>query len=69
MNKKGGAPGEEKSTLRSYAKYRILTDVVESCKRRARYDRDYFVLVMDGSATKVFSSSCKMWDVYRSGIF
>ena len=59
----------EKTTLRSYAKWRILNDMLDLCKRRTRYDRDYFILVMDASALKVFSSCCKMFEVYKAGIY
>ena len=60
---------EAKTTLRSYSKWRILNDMLDSCKRRAKFDRDYFVLVMDKSALKVFSSCCKIFEVYKAGLY
>jgi hypothetical protein len=60
---------ELKTSLRSYAKWRILNDMVDSCKRRARFGRDYFILVMDKSALKVFSSCCKLFEVYKAGLY
>ena len=71
MNKKKAQKGAEAegTTLRSYAKWRILNDMVDQCKKRTRFDRDYIILVMDSSALKVFSSCCKMFDVYKAGLY
>jgi len=52
------------ASLRSYAKYRILTDMLESAKRHARFSKEYQILIMDKSALRVFSSCCKFFDVY-----
>jgi hypothetical protein len=57
------------NTLRYYAKARILNDMIASTKKRALYDKNYIILVMDASALKVFSSCCKMFEVYGSGLY
>lgn len=51
-------------TLRSYAKYRILTDMIDNARRHARFSKEYLILIMDKSSLKVFSSCCKFFDVY-----
>ena len=63
------ALGAKVETLRSYAKYRILTDMIENARRHARFSKDYFILVMDKSALKVFSSCCKFFDVYQASLY
>ncbi len=54
-------------TLRDKAKRRILNDMMDNVKRYvpgADY-KEYIILVMDTSALKVFSSCCKLYDVYN----
>lgn len=55
--------------LRYYAKTRILNDMIGTAKKRALYDREYLILVMDSSALKVFSSCCKMFEVFGAGLY
>lgn len=57
------------NSLRFYAKTRILTEMIGLARKRALYDKDYLILVMDASALKVFSSCCKMFDVYGAGLY
>jgi syntaxin-binding protein 1 len=59
----------KQETLRDYAKYRILDDMVRVVKRHVMGDREYLILVMDTSALKVFSSCCKLFDVYKAGLY
>lgn len=59
----------ELTTLRSYAKWRILNDMLDCVKKHAVCNRDYLILIMDSSALKVFSSCCKLFDVYRAGLY
>jgi hypothetical protein len=56
-------------SLRDYAKFRILDDMVGIVKRHVLGDREYLILVMDTSALKVFSSCCKLFDVYKAGLY
>ena len=56
-------------SLRDYAKFRILDDMVSIVKKHVIGDRDYLILVMDTSALKVFSSCCKLFDIYRAGLY
>ena len=55
--------------MRYYAKTRILNDMIGTAKKRALYDREYLILVMDSSALKVFSSCCKMFEVFGAGLY
>ena len=57
------------ANLRSYAKYRILTDMIDNARRHARYSKDYVILIMDKSSLKVFSSCCKFFDVYQANLY
>ncbi len=52
------------ATLRSYAKYRILNDMINNARLHTKYSKDYLILIMDSSALKVFSSCCKYFDVF-----
>jgi Sec1 family len=58
--------------LRSYAKHRILNDMLDVTRRHATpASRDYLILVLDASALRVFSSCCRQFfEVYqRAGIY
>ena len=55
--------------MRDYAKYRLLDDMVTKVKRHVVGSKDYLILVMDASALKVFSSCCKMFDMYNAGLY
>jgi len=57
------------TTLRSYAKWRILNDMIDCVKKHTIGDKDYIILVMDTSALKVFSSCCKLFEVYKAGLY
>ena len=47
------------SSLRSYAKWRILNDMFEEVRKREMGGKsDYLILVVDHAALKVFSSCC-----------
>ena len=43
--------------------------MIENAKRHARFSKDYFILIMDKSALKVFSSCCKFFDVYQANLY
>ena len=53
------------NTLRSYAKHRVLNDMVEQARRHAQ-SKDYIIMILDQAALRVFSSCCKFFDVYNS---
>lgn len=62
----------EINSLRDHAKQRILKEMVNTAKKNARGSdqvKDYLILVMDSSALKVFSSCCKLFDVYKAGLY
>lgn len=35
------------TTLRSYAKYRILNDMIENAKKHAMYSKNYMLMIVD----------------------
>jgi len=43
--------------------------MIETVKKHATCNRDYLILIMDSSALKVFSSCCKLFDVYKAGLY
>jgi syntaxin-binding protein 1 len=49
--------------LRSYAKRRVLVDMIDNVRRHALFDKDYLVMVVDNAALKVFSSCCQMYEL------
>jgi len=71
MNKKhsakkiGGASDDDASvsSLRAYAKRRILNDMVDHVRKFSRFSADYLILVFDNAALKVFSSCCQLWEL------
>jgi hypothetical protein len=52
------------TTLRSYAKWRILHDMIENVRKHASFSKEYLIMVVDNSALKVFSSCCKFFELY-----
>lgn len=70
--KKSGSNNNETvfNTLRSYAKHRILNDMVEQARRHASpKSKDYMLLILDHAALRVFSSCCKFFDVYKANMY
>lgn len=65
--KSSGAGGL--TTLRSYAKWRILHDMIENVRKHACFSKDYLIMVVDKSALKVFSSCCKFYDLYQANLY
>jgi ribosomal protein S3AE len=55
------------STLRSFAKHRILNDMIENARRHTQR-KDYIVMVLDQAALRVFRSCCKFFDVKKANI-
>ena len=51
------------SSLRSYAKQRVLVDMVDNVRKHSRFLGDYFILVVDNDALKVFSSCCQLFEL------
>ena len=64
MNKsaKDGSSSDS-STLRFYAKNRVLVDMVENVRRHIKYSKDYIIMVVDTPAMKVFSSCCQLYEL------
>ena len=56
------------TTLRSYAKHRILNDMIETARRHTQ-NKDYIIMVLDKAALRVFSSCCKFFDVYKANLY
>ena len=57
------------TTLKSYAKHRILNDMFENARKRAMYSKEYMIMIVDKQAMKVFSSCCKIFDLYQQSQF
>jgi len=51
------------NTLRDYAKFRILNDMIESIRSKSEDTLGYYILVVDQKSVKVLSSICKMYDL------
>jgi hypothetical protein len=56
------------NTLRSYAKHRIINDMIENARRHA-LNKDYLIMVVDADSIRVFSSCCKFFDVYQVNLY
>jgi syntaxin-binding protein 1 len=70
MKKKVAADLDQSTytTLRSYAKHRILNDMIETARRHTQ-KKDYMIMVLDKAALRVFSSCCKFFDVYKANLY
>ena len=67
MQKKSGE--KDIASLRGYAKYRILNEMIEAVKRNHEFSPDYLILILDTSAVRVFSSVCKFFELYKVGLY
>lgn len=50
-------------TLRGYAKFRILNEMIDAVKKNATYSQEYFIMVLDDVTTTIFKQTCKMYDL------
>ncbi len=51
------------NTLKDYAKFRILDDMIQTVSANAGNPLGYYILVVDPESVKVLSSICKMYDL------
>ena len=68
MIKKAEEEEAQFNSLRSYSKHRILNDMLDLARRHS-HSKDYMIMVLDQAALRVFSSSCKFFDVYKANIY
>jgi len=62
--------GEQKfMPIGEYAKRRIVGDMVGTAKKHANLSKDYLIMIVDEASCKVFSSCCKAFDIYQTGLF
>ena len=54
---------EKTQTLRSYAKRRVLEDMVKLVRKSARFNPDYLIIIFDNHALKVFSSCSNYYEL------
>lgn len=65
----GSFADKQLSSLRSYAQWRILKDMIDQARKNCAYNKEYLVMVVDTQALKVFSSSCKFYDLYQQKLY
>ena len=56
-------------SLRSYAKQRILNEMISAVKGHAHFTPNYLVMILDYSSCRVFSSCCKWFELYAAGVY
>ena len=56
-------------SLRSYAKQRILNEMIQAVKNHAHFNKEYLIMVLDYSSVRVFSSCCKWFELYEAGVY
>ena len=56
-------------SLRSYAKQRILNEMIQTVKSHANFNPDYLIMILDFSSVRVFSSCCKWFELYAAGVY
>jgi len=44
-------------TLRGYAKFRILNEMIEAVKKNAAFSKDFFIMILDDVTTKIFKQT------------
>jgi len=69
MIKKAEEEDPHFNSLRSYSKHRILNDMLDLARKHSHSSKDYMIMVLDQAALRVFSSSCKFFDVYKANIY
>ena len=56
-------------SLRSYAKQRILNEMISAVKQHANFSPSYIIMILDFSSVRVFSSCCKWYELYQAGVY
>jgi len=56
-------------SLRSYAKQRILNEMITAVKHHANFSPQYILMILDFSSVRVFSSCCKWYELYQAGVY
>ena len=56
-------------SLRSYAKQRILNEMIQAVKNHAHFSPNYIIMLLDFSSVRVFSSCCKWYELYQVGVY
>jgi predicted ATP-grasp superfamily ATP-dependent carboligase len=58
------------TTLREYAKFRILKDMIGSVKQNAQFSKEYLIMIADDFTTRIlFKETCKMYDLMKAKVF
>ena len=57
------------SSLRSYAKQRVVNEMILAVKNHANFSQEYLIMILDFSSSKVFSSCCKWFELYQAGVY
>lgn len=68
LNKESFAQTDTVS-LRSYAKQRILTEMISAVQKHANFTPQYLIMILDFSSCRVFSSCCKWFELYQAGVY
>ena len=56
-------------TLRGYAKFRILNEMIEAVKKNAVFSKDYIIMILDDVTTKIFRQTWKMYDLFLFKVY
>lgn len=69
QRKAGNTEQRDIASLRGYAKYRILNEMIEAVKRNSEFSKEYLIMILDQSAVRVFASVCKFFELYKVGLY
>ena len=56
-------------TLRGYAKFRILNEMIKAVKENAVFSKDYIIMILDDVTAKIFKQTCKMYDLFLFKVY
>ena len=56
-------------SLRSYAKQRILNEMIQAVKNHANFSPEYLIMILDFSSARVFASCCKWYELYQAKVY
>lgn len=57
------------TTLRDYAKHRMMEDMIKSVQKAERNNNEYLIMVMDKHTRELFASICNLFEIMTKNVY
>ncbi len=55
--------------MRDYARHRLLSEMLKTCRQRARFAKGFIIMVLDDQTTPILSAYAQTFDLFPYGIY